>query len=199
MVRRLIDIVVSATILFALLPLLAVLALLVKVFLGGPVLFRQARPGLHAEQFEMIKFRTMTSDVGADGVLLPDGERLRGFGRFLRSTSLDEIPGLWSVLKGDMSLIGPRPLLIQYLPLYSAEQARRHEIKPGITGWAQVNGRNSISWEEKFALDVWYVDNRSMLIDMKIIFMTFWKVVGRRDVSESEQVTMPVFTGSPRR
>lgn len=196
MAKRFIDIVISAATMLVLLPLLAVLALLVRAMLGGPVIFRQIRPGLCAEPFEMIKFRTMTSDVGQDGILLPDAQRLTRFGKFLRSTSLDELPGLWSVLKGDMSLIGPRPLLMQYLPLYSAEQARRHEIRPGITGWAQVNGRNAISWEAKFALDVWYVDNRSMLLDLKIMFMTVWKVIGRRDISESEHVTMPVFTGS---
>ena len=196
MAKRFSDIVISAATMLVLLPLLAVLALLVRAMLGGPVIFRQIRPGLCAEPFEMIKFRTMTSDVGQDGILLPDAQRLTRFGKFLRSTSLDELPGLWSVLKGDMSLIGPRPLLMQYLPLYSAEQARRHEIRPGITGWAQVNGRNAISWEAKFALDVWYVDNRSMLLDLKIMFMTVWKVIGRRDISESEHVTMPVFTGS---
>lgn len=196
MTKRFSDIVISVAAMLVLLPLLAVLALLVRAMLGGPVIFRQIRPGLRAEPFEMIKFRTMTSDVGQDGILLPDAQRLTPFGKFLRSTSLDELPGLWSVLKGDMSLIGPRPLLTQYLPLYSAEQARRHEIRPGITGWAQVNGRNAISWEAKFALDVWYVDNRSMLLDLKIMFMTVWKVIGRRDISESEHVTMPVFTGS---
>jgi len=194
--KRFSDIVISAAAMLVLLPLLAVLALLVRAMLGGPVIFRQIRPGLRAEPFEMIKFRTMTSDVGQDGILLPDVQRLTRFGKFLRSTSLDELPGLWSVLKGDMSLIGPRPLLMQYLPLYSVEQARRHEVRPGVTGWAQVNGRNAISWEAKFALDVWYVDNRSMLLDLKIMFMTVWKVIGRRDISESEHVTMPVFTGS---
>ena len=197
MARRLTDLIVSAMAIIALLPLLVILAFLVRIMLGAPVIFRQTRPGLRAEPFKMLKFRTMTSDVGTDGELLPDEQRLNGFGKFLRSTSLDEVPGLWSVLKGDMSLIGPRPLLMQYLPLYSPEQARRHEIRPGITGWAQVNGRNAISWEEKFALDVWYVDNRSMLVDLKIVFMTFCKVLGRRDISESEHVTMPVFTGSP--
>lgn len=196
MAKRFIDIVISAATMLVLLPLLAVLALLVRAMLGGPVIFRQIRPGLRAEPFEMIKFRTMTSDVGQDGILLPDAQRLTRFGKFLRSTSLDELPGLWSVLKGDMSLIGPRPLLMQYLPLYSVEQARRHEVRPGVTGWAQVNGRNAISWEAKFALDVWYVDNRSMLLDLKIMFMTVWRVIGRRDISESEHVTMPVFTGS---
>lgn len=199
MAKRLLDIVISVAALLAVLPLLAILALSVQAMLGRPAIFRQVRPGLRGEPFEMIKFRTMTSDVGADGALLPDAQRLTGFGKFLRSTSLDELPGLWSVLKGDMSLVGPRPLLMHYLPLYSPEQIRRHEIKPGITGWAQVNGRNAISWEEKFALDVWYVDNRSMLLDLKILFMTFLKVAGRRDISDNDHVTMPMFTGSPKR
>lgn len=164
--------------------------------LGSPVFFRQIRPGLHGKQFEMVKFRTMTDERGPDGALLPDAQRLTPFGRFLRASSLDELPELWNVLRGDMSLVGPRPLLVEYLPLYSAEQARRMEVKPGITGWAQVNGRNAISWEEKFRLDVWYVDNRSFLLDMKILWMTVWQVLSRGGITADQHATMPPFTGS---
>lgn len=177
-------------------PLLLVLALLVRVKLGAPVIFRQTRPGLGGRLFELYKFRTMTSERGGDGALLPDDKRLTGFGRFLRATSLDELPELVNVLKGDMSLVGPRPLLVEYLPLYSKEQARRHEVRPGITGWAQVNGRNAISWEEKFKLDVWYVDHRSFRLDLKILFMTFAKVFKREGISQEGQATMERFTGS---
>jgi lipopolysaccharide/colanic/teichoic acid biosynthesis glycosyltransferase len=164
--------------------------------LGSPVLFRQVRPGMHSEPFEMVKFRTMTDGRGPDGQLLPDEVRLTPFGRFLRSTSLDELPELWNVLKGDMSLVGPRPLLNQYLPLYSAEQARRHEVRPGVTGWAQVNGRNAISWEDKFKLDVWYVDNRTFWLDIKILWLTVKKVMARDGISAAGEATMPAFTGS---
>ena len=177
-------------------PLLAVLAFLVRALLGTPVLFRQMRPGLHEKPFNMLKFRTMTDACGADGVLLPDSERLTRFGRFLRATSLDELPELMNVLKGDMSLVGPRPLLMQYLERYTPEQARRHEVRPGITGWAQVNGRNAITWEEKFKLDVWYVDNWSLWLDIKIIAMTIWKILKREGISQPGQATMKEFMGS---
>ncbi len=177
------------------LPLVA-LILLVRRKLGSPVFFRQVRPGMHGQPFEMVKLRTMTSERGPDGQLLPDAVRLTPFGRFLRATSLDELPELWNVLKGDMSLVGPRPLLMEYLPLYSPSQARRHEVRPGVTGWAQVNGRNAISWADKFALDVWYVDHRSMLLDIRILWMTFGKVLVRDGINAPGDVTMPVFKGN---
>jgi lipopolysaccharide/colanic/teichoic acid biosynthesis glycosyltransferase len=169
---------------------------MVRRKMGSPVLFRQTRPGRHGRPFEMIKFRTMREAIYADGRLLPDAERLGNLGRFLRSSSLDELPELWNVLKGEMSLVGPRPLLVEYLTLYSDEQARRHEVHPGITGWAQVNGRNAISWEEKFALDVWYVDNRSIWLDLKIIMLTIHKALKREGVSAEGEATMPKFTGN---
>ena len=177
------------------LPLL-LLAWVVRLKLGRPVFFRQVRPGLYGQPFEMVKFRTMTDERGPDGGLLPDAMRLTPFGRWLRASSLDELPELWNVLKGDMSLVGPRPLLMEYLPLYSPEQARRHEVRPGITGWAQVNGRNAISWEEKFALDVWYVDNHSLWLDIKILWLTVKKVLVRDGISAAGEATMPKFTGS---
>jgi lipopolysaccharide/colanic/teichoic acid biosynthesis glycosyltransferase len=177
-------------------PLMAVLALLVRWQFGAPVLFRQIRPGRNGRLFRLVKFRTMTDARGPDGRLLDDAERLTGFGRFLRSTSLDELPELWNVLKGEMSLVGPRPLLVEYLPLYSPEQARRHEVPPGITGWAQVNGRNAISWEDRFALDVWYVDNRSLWLDLRILALTVSSVLRREGVSAEGHATMPPFTGS---
>jgi lipopolysaccharide/colanic/teichoic acid biosynthesis glycosyltransferase len=177
------------------LPLL-VLVVLIRRKLGSPVFFRQTRPGLRGQPFKMIKFRTMTDARGLDGAVLPDVERLTPFGRFLRATSLDELPELWNVLKGDMSLVGPRPLLMEYLPLYSSEQARRHEVRPGITGWAQVNGRNAISWEEKFALDVWYVDNQSLWLDLKILWLTVKKVLVRDGISAAGEATMGKFTGN---
>jgi lipopolysaccharide/colanic/teichoic acid biosynthesis glycosyltransferase len=164
--------------------------------MGKPVLFRQTRPGLHGVPFLMIKFRTMRDAVDASGVPLPDAARLTRLGRFLRSSSLDELPELWNVLKGEMSLVGPRPLLMEYLPLYSAEQARRHEVRPGVTGWAQVNGRNALSWEDKFALDLWYVENRSLWLDLKIVWMTIRKVIKRDGISAEGEATMPKFTGS---
>lgn len=167
--------------------------------LGSPVFFRQARPGLHGQSFEMIKFRTMTDARGPDGALLPDCERLTPFGRFLRETSLDELPELWNVLKGDMSLVGPRPLLMEYLPLYSPEQARRHAVRPGVTGWAQVNGRNAIGWEEKFALDVWYVDHKSLWLDLQILWLTVKKVLVRDGISAAGEATMSKFTGGPQK
>ena len=167
--------------------------LLVLTQLNSPVLFRQSRPGLNRKVFDIFKFRTMTNDCDKDGILLTDELRLTKFGKFLRSISIDELPSLWNVLKGEMSLVGPRPLLVEYLPLYSSKQARRHEVKPGITGWAQVNGRNSISWDEKFALDVWYVDNQSIWLDIKILYLTIKKVIVRDGISAKDDVTMPRF------
>ena len=194
--KRLLDFIAALLGLIALaLPLLLLIAL-IRRKLGSPVFFRQTRPGLHGQPFEMVKFRTMTDTRGPDGALLPDAERLTPFGRFLRSTSLDELPQLWNVLKGDMSLVGPRPLLMEYLPLYSPEQARRHAVRPGVTGWAQVNGRNAISWEEKFALDTWYVDHQSLLLDMKILWLTVKKVLVREGISAAGEATMGKFTGS---
>jgi lipopolysaccharide/colanic/teichoic acid biosynthesis glycosyltransferase len=176
------------------LPLLA-LAWLIRRKLGSPVLFRQVRPGLHGKPFTMVKFRTMTDDRAPDGALLPDAQRLTPFGRFLRASSLDELPELWNVLRGDMSLVGPRPLLMEYLPLYTPEQARRHEVRPGITGWAQVNGRNAISWADKFALDVWYVDHRSLWLDVRILWQTVRKVLVRDGITAAGEATMPRFEG----
>lgn len=193
--KRLFDIAVSLLLLTILAPLILMVALLVRRRLGTPILFRQRRPGLNARPFEMLKFRTMTDARATDGTLLSDAERLTSFGRFLRSSSLDELPGLINVLKGDMSLVGPRPLLMQYVPLYSATQARRHEVRPGITGWAQVNGRNALSWDDKFAHDVWYVDHRGFLLDLKILIMTAGKVLRRDGISAAGEATMPVFRG----
>jgi len=171
-------------------------ALMVKIKLGSPIFFKQVRPGLNGNLFNMYKFRSMTNECDKDGDLLIDEVRLTKFGKFLRSTSLDELPGLWSVLKGDMSLVGPRPLLVEYLPLYSERQSRRHEVRPGITGWAQVNGRNAISWDEKFELDVWYVDNQSIWLDVKILWLTVKKVIVRDGITAQGDVTMPIFRGS---
>jgi len=196
MLKRLFDFLISLVALLLLLPIFLLLTLLVRVKIGAPIFFTQTRPGLHGNAFTMIKFRTMTNARGADGALLPDAERLTRFGRFLRATSLDELPELWNVLKGDMSLVGPRPLLMEYLPLYSPEQARRHDVRPGITGWAQVNGRNAISWDEKFRLDVWYVDHQSFWLDMKILFLTVRRVFQRHGISADGEVTMPRFTGN---
>lgn len=193
--KRAFDVVCAAALLIILAMPMAVIAVLVRVQMGSPVLFRQFRPGREAELFEMIKFRTMRDALGKDGRPLPDTERLTGFGRFLRATSLDELPELWNVLKGDMSVVGPRPLLSEYLPLYSHEQARRHEMRPGITGWAQVNGRNALSWPEKFALDVWYVDNRTIWLDLKILWLTVLKVMRREGISAAGEATMPRFMG----
>ncbi len=179
MLKRAFDIVFSACWLVGFAPLLLVVAILVRLKLGSPVLFVQERPGLRAKPFRMVKFRTMTDARGPDGELLPDDQRLTSFGRFLRATSLDEFPEMWNVLLGDMSVVGPRPLLMRYVPRYDAFQARRMEVKPGVTGWAQVNGRSAIGWDEKFALDVWYVDNRSFWLDMKIVVKTFFKVLAR--------------------
>ena len=171
-------------------------ALMVRLKVGSPVVFEQSHPGLNSHVFNMIKFRTMTNKLNTNGILLSDSDRLTKFGRFLRSTSVDEVPSFWNVLKGDMSLVGPRPLLVEYLPLYSEKQSRRHEAKPGITGWAQVNGRNTISWEEKFDLDVWYVDNQSVWLDIKILWLTVKKVIVRDGISAKGDVAMPVFKGS---
>lgn len=194
--KRIFDFTITALGLLLVLPLVAILALLVRSGLGAPVLFRQIRPGRRGKPFMMYKFRTMTDARDASGTLLPDEQRLTPFGRFLRSSSLDELPELINVLKGEMSLVGPRPLLMEYLPLYSPEQFRRHDVLPGITGWAQVNGRNTIGWEEKFRLDVWYVENRSLLLDLKILWMTFYKVFKREGISQDGQATMEKFTGS---
>lgn len=197
--KRLCDLVISGIALIILsLPIL-IIALYVRRDVGSPVLFRQQRPGLGGHPFELVKFRTMLSEVDVNGMPLPDDERLTKFGRLLRSTSLDELPSLWNVIKGDMSLVGPRPLLMEYLPLYTPMQARRHEVRPGITGWAQVNGRNAISWEEKFKHDVWYVDNRTFWLDVKILILTLKKVVSREDISATGEATMPKFTGSSRK
>lgn len=193
--KRAFDIAVSAFLIVLALPAFLALSGAVYVCMGSPVLFKQRRPGLGGRPFELVKFRTMRDAFGNDGTSLPDAERLTRFGRFLRSTSLDELPGLWNVLRGDMSLVGPRPLLMEYLPLYSTEQARRHELRPGITGWSQVNGRNALSWEEKFELDVWYVDNRSALLDLKILWMTAVKVIRRSDINSATEATMAKFEG----
>ncbi|BAQ82247.1 sugar transferase [Pseudomonas sp. St29] len=196
MLKRLIDISVSLCALIFLAPVVAVIAWAVRKKLGSPVFFRQVRPGLVGKPFKMIKFRTMCGEVDSNGRLLPDSERMTPFGSFLRASSLDELPELWNVLKGDMSLVGPRPLLMEYLPLYNEEQIRRHEVRPGITGLAQISGRNALSWDEKFKLDVWYVDNRSFWLDVKIIFKTIIKVVVREGISADGEVTMSKFTGN---
>ena len=194
--KRTFELVVGTVALVLLAPVMIVVAVLVRLRLGSPVLFRQIRPGLHGLPFEMIKFRTMRDAVGPDGLPLSDAERLTPFGRLLRASSLDELPELWNVLTGDMSLVGPRPLLMEYVPLYSPEEARRHEVRPGVTGWAQVNGRNAISWEQKFALDVWYVDNRSFWLDFKILLLTVKKVLRSEGVSAQGHATMERFTGT---
>jgi len=196
MPKRLFDIVLASSALILLLPLLLGIWGVVMLVLGRPVFFGQERPGLNGKPFKMYKFRTMTDDRDENGNLLPDENRLHRFGRMLRSTSIDELPELWNVIKGDMSLVGPRPLLMDYLPLYSAEQYRRHGARPGITGWAQVNGRNALSWEDKFKLDVWYVDNHSLWLDAKILFLTIKKVVVREGISGDGEATMSRFTGS---
>lgn len=194
--KRLFDFLASLITLILLSPIIALVAWKIRKNLGSPVLFRQTRPGLNGKSFEMVKFRSMKDAVDAKGNPLPDDERMTPFGDKLRSSSLDELPGLWNVLKGDMSLVGPRPLLVQYLPLYNKEQARRHDVRPGITGWAQINGRNAISWEEKFALDVWYVDNRTLWLDIKILFLTVKKVFVKEGISADGHVTIEPFMGS---
>lgn len=196
MLKRIFDITAASTALLVLSPLYALTAYKVKKNLGAPVLFRQTRPGLDGKPFEMIKFRSMKDATDADSNPLPDSERLTAFGSTLRNTSLDELPELWNVIKGDMSLVGPRPLLMEYLPLYSAEQNRRHQLRPGITGYAQVNGRNAISWDQKFKLDNWYVDNQSLWLDIKILFKTVQKVLIKDGISADGEATMSKFTGS---
>lgn len=195
MLKRLFDLASSVVVLVILFPVLLFIGWQIHRKLGSPIIFRQIRPGLHGQPFEMIKFRTMRDAMDEHGLPLPDKDRMTPFGNFLRSSSLDELPELWNVLKGEMSLVGPRPLLMEYLPLYSPQQARRHEVRPGVTGWAQVNGRNALSWEDKFRLDVWYVDNRSMWLDMKILFLTVKKVFVREGISAPGDVTMPIFRG----
>lgn len=194
--KRLFDTVVSSIALLLFSPIIFIVSRKIAKKLGKPVLFKQNRPGLNGEIFEMIKFRSMRDVIDDQGNSLPDSERLTPFGKQLRGSSLDELPGLWNVLKGDMSLVGPRPLLVEYLPLYSAEQNKRHNVRPGITGWAQVNGRNSISWDEKFKLDIWYVENRTFWLDIKIIFMTLKKVLIKEGISADGEVTMQKFTGN---
>lgn len=196
MLKRAFDIAASTSALIVLSPVLAITAYKVKKELGSPVLFRQTRPGLHGKPFEMIKFRTMKDATDKEGNALPDSERLTEFGKKLRASSLDELPELWNVLKGDMSLVGPRPLLMEYLPLYSAEQAKRHNVRPGVTGYAQVNGRNSLSWEDKFKLDTWYVEHQSFLLDMKILLKTVKKVIIKDGISAEGEATMTKFTGT---
>lgn len=195
-IKRLFDFLVAAVLLILFAIPLVILSLVIRLKLGSPVIFSQTRPGLDGKAFKMIKFRTMTDATDLNGALLPDGLRLTSFGNFLRSTSLDELPELWNVLKGDMSLVGPRPLLVEYLSLYNAEQARRHEVRPGVTGWAQVNGRNAISWQEKFKYDVWYVDNWSFFLDIKILWLTVRKVLIREGISGGGEATMSGFKGN---
>jgi len=196
--KRAMDLVGALAALVLLSPVVVGLCILVRSKLGSPVFFRQVRPGIEGRSFKMVKFRTMTDERGPDSALLPDDQRLTALGAWLRSTSLDELPELFNVLKGDMSLVGPRPLLMDYLPLYDDRQSRRHEVRPGITGWAQVNGRNALSWEEKFELDVWYVDNQSLWLDIKILFKTVLQVLKRDGISHGEEATMPRFKGSNR-
>lgn len=197
MLKRLLDIVIASSALVLLSPVYALVAYKVKKNLGSPVLFRQLRPGLHGKPFEMLKFRTMKEALDLDGNPLPDSERLTAFGKMLRATSLDEMPELWNVIKGDMSIVGPRPLLMEYLPLYNREQAKRHNVRPGITGHAQVNGRNAISWEKKFELDTWYVENQSLWLDFKIMLKTVKKVIAKDDISAEGEATTTKFTGTP--
>lgn len=194
--KRLVDLSLSIIAILLFSPGLLLIALLVWLNIGTPIFFIQIRPGLHGKAFSLIKFRTMSNKLGADGALLPDAKRLTRLGQILRSSSLDELPELWNVLMGDMSLVGPRPLLMEYLPLYSPEQSRRHDIRPGITGWAQINGRNTISWEDKFKYDLWYIENQSLILDMKIIWITLKKVVMRESISANGEVTMRKFTGN---
>jgi lipopolysaccharide/colanic/teichoic acid biosynthesis glycosyltransferase len=197
LLKRAFDILCAAILLLLLSPLLIVTAAVIRMTMGSPVLFRQQRPGQGGKPFTILKFRTMRDARRRDGTLLDDGERLTGLGGALRASSIDELPELWNVLRGDMSLVGPRPLIMEYLPRYSPEQARRHDVRPGITGWAQVNGRNALSWDEKFRLDVWYVDHQSFLLDLKILALTAWTVVARRGISAGGHATMPVFEGTP--
>jgi len=196
MLKSLFDKIIAFVMILLLLPIYIIIAFLIQVKMGKPILFRQKRPGLNEKIFEINKFRTMTNEKNSKGNLLPDEKRLIGIGKFIRSTSLDEIPQLFNVLKGEMSFVGPRPLLIEYLPLYNAKQKKRHLVKPGITGWAQINGRNAISWEEKFKYDVWYVEHQSFALDMKILWMTFLKVMKRSDISSDTSATMEKFKGN---
>jgi len=196
MIKRLFDIILALILILLFSPLYIIVSLLIFIKMGSPILFRQKRPSLHEKIFGIYKFRTMTNEKDEHGELLPDAQRLVSIGKFIRSTSLDELPQIFNVLKGDMSFVGPRPLLIEYLPLYNEKQKKRHDVKPGITGWAQVNGRNAISWEQKFEYDVWYVENKSFWLDMKILWLTFLKVVKRSDISQDGQATMEVFKGS---
>ncbi|MFA4915068.1 MAG: sugar transferase [Syntrophales bacterium] len=196
-IKRAFDLILTIPALIILLPFLVIIAVLIKIQLESSVFFRQKRPGWHGKPLWLLKFRTMTDSHDANGALLPDGERLTRLGRFLRKASLDELPELLNVIKGDMSLVGPRPLLMQYLDRYTPEQARRHNVKPGITGWAQVNGRNAISWEEKFKLDVWYVDNQSFWLDIKIIVLTIWKILNQENINQPGQATAEEFRGNP--
>ena len=195
--KRAFDCVAALSALLVLAPLFLILAALVRWQLGAPVLFVQVRAGLHGRPFALVKFRSMREGVDAQGLPLPDDQRLTRFGRLLRASSLDELPQLWNVLKGEMSLVGPRPLLVDYLPLYSSDQARRHDLRPGLTGWAQVNGRNALSWEDRFALDLWYVDNRSFRLDLRILWLTLCRVIRRQGISAAGEATMPRFTGAP--
>lgn len=194
--KRFFDLIAASVLLVLLWPLILITAILVRIKLGSPVLFKQQRAGLHGRPFELYKFRTMTYETDASGKLLPDSQRLTSFGKTLRAFSLDELPQLVNVIRGDLSLVGPRPLLMEYLPLYTEEQARRHEVRPGMTGWAQVNGRNSISWEEKFELDLWYVEHQSLLLDLKILLLTVIKVLKTEGIHHQNHVTMEKFTGS---
>ena len=196
LLKRTFDLVTTFFGLLLLLPVLMLIALMTRIKLGSPIFFKQSRPGLNGNIFNIYKFRTMTNECDKDGILLSDKIRLTKFGKFLRSTSLDELPSLLNILKNDMSLVGPRPLLVEYLPLYSTKQARRHEVKPGITGWAQVNGRNAINWNEKFDLDIWYVDNQSIWLDIKILCMTIKKVITRSGINQDKQATMEKFKGN---
>ena len=196
MLKRFVDIIIATIALILLSPLYAYVAYKVKKNLGSPVLFRQVRPGLHGKPFEMIKFRTMKDAIDEQGNSLPDSQRLTPFGKMLRSSSLDEMPELWNVIKGDMSIVGPRPLLMEYLPLYNTEQAKRHNVRPGMTGHAQVNGRNAIGWDEKFKLDTWYVENQSVWLDFKIMLKTVKKVIAKDDINEAGEATMSKFTGT---
>ena len=197
MLKRVLDVVIASTALLLLSPVYFFVAYKVRKNLGSPVLFRQVRPGLHGKPFEMIKFRSMKEAVDENGNPLPDSERLTPFGQMLRATSLDEMPELWNVIKGEMSIVGPRPLLMEYLPLYNSQQAKRHNVRPGMTGHAQVNGRNAISWEEKFKLDTWYVENQSLWLDFKIMLKTVKKVLAKDDISAEGEATMTKFTGTP--
>lgn len=196
MMKRLFDIVIATIALLITLPITIIVCILVRIKLGTPIIFKQQRPGLKGQSFYIYKFRTMTNETDSKGILLPEEKRCTAFGNALRKISLDEIPQLVNVIKGDLSLVGPRPLLMEYLPLYTKEQAKRHDVKPGITGWAQINGRNTISWEEKFKLDIWYVENQSFRLDIKILWLTFRKVLKSNDVNKSGNITMERFVGS---